>query len=444
MHYKTKWSFARLLALPLTIIAVLVVLLLFVSRPTNSTGQSLSGLKVTNGIASAIPSFRPEPKPIFIMPENVNTYDIVIMPGDTLAKRLNEFKVSAQVVHEILQDEIAQPLLSKIFPGQTLKVTTDESGQLHQLEQKIDETQSLIVKYIDENYTAEVQTKPVTTYVKYAHATIEDSMFGAAMRAGISDNTTMELANIFGWDIDFALDIRPGDLFSVLYEERYVNEQKISPGNILAAEFVNQGRIYQAIRFEDANGNVDYYTPNGDSLRKAFLRTPVKFTRISSHFNPKRKHPILHTIRAHNGVDYAAPTGTPVKAAGDGKVTFTGVCGGYGNMVMIQHGRRYTTLYAHLHNFAKGIRKGSKVKQGDVIGYVGMTGLASGPHLHYEFRVDGKHHNPLTVELPGSDPIAEDSRQSFLAHAKNLMGQLDHHHQTEMAHLESLQHRMLD
>ncbi len=444
MHYKTKWSLTRLLALPITIIAILVVTSLFISKPNNAIAENMPIIKAAGGIMSAIPAFRPEPRPIYVMPDNFSTFDIVIMPGDTLAKRLDEYKISAQVIHEILQDEIAQPLLSKIFPGQTLTLTTDEHGQLQQLEQKIDETRSLIVEYINDNYTAAVQKKPVTTYVKYAHATIQDSMFGAAMGANISDNTTMELANIFAWDIDFALDIRPGDRFSVLYEERYVDDKKISPGNILAAEFENQGRIYQAIRFENNEGKVGYYTPEGESMRKAFLRTPVKFTRISSHFNPNRKHPILHTIRAHNGVDYAAPTGTPVKAAGDGKIKFKGACGGYGNMVMIQHGQQYTTVYAHLNSFAKGIRKGSKVEQGQIIGYVGMTGLASGPHLHYEFRVNNKHQNPLTVELPGSDPIQDEHKKIFTAHAGSLMDQMKHHHKTEMAHLEVLQHRILD
>ncbi len=374
-----------------------------------------------------------EPKPSIVKAPVFNTIDIVIMPGDTLAKRLNEYKISARVIHQILQDEIAHPLLSKIFPGQTLTLTTDHAGQLHQLEQKIDETRSLIVNYIDENYKAEIRTKPITTYLRYSHATIESSLFNAAIKADINDAVTMELADIFAWDIDFVMDIRPGDRFSVLFEERFVDGKQISPGNILAAEFVSQGRIHQAIRFEDTEGRVSYYTPEGRSMRKAFLRSPVKFTRISSHFNPNRKHPILHTIRAHKGVDYAAPRGTPVKAAGDGKIYFKGVEGGYGNTVMIEHGQRYMTLYAHLNGFAKGIQKGTKVKQGQVIGYVGSTGLASGPHLHYEFRVNGVHKNPLTVELPASDPIKPEYKEAFLAQANSLLEQMSHHRQTDMA-----------
>lgn len=444
MHYKVKWSHMRFLALPLAILAIMAVISLFINKPNEIAMDTLPVIKPTQKLTSAIPVFKPEPKPVIVELPKYNEIDIVIMPGDTLAKRLHEAKVSTQVIHEILEDDIAKPLLSKIFPGQTFKLMTDDDGHLHQLEQNIDETQSLIVKYIDENYKAEVKTKPITTYVKYKHATINDSLFNAAVKAEISQSITMELANIFAWDVDFALDIRPGDRFSVLYEERHIDNKEISPGNVLAVEFVNQGRVYQAIRFEDAEGRVDYYTPDGNSMRKAFLRSPVKFTRISSHFNPNRKHPILHTIRAHNGVDYAAPTGTPIKAAGDGKIRFKGGCGGYGNMVMIQHGQRYTTVYAHLSKFAKGIRKGSKVEQGQVIGYVGMTGLASGPHLHYEFRIDGKHHNPLTVALPGSDPIKSEHREAFLAHAGNLLTQMSDHRQTEMAQLEAMQHRALD
>ena len=234
----------------------------------------------------------------------------------------------------------------------------------------------------------------------------------------------MNLAGIFAWDIDFVLDIRQGDQFSVIFEEFWRDGARVAEGEILAAEFVNQGERYRALRYEVPDGRVDYFTPDGRSVRKAFVRAPLAFSRISSNFNPRRRHPKLNTIRAHKGVDYAAPTGTPVKAAGDGKIIFRGRKGGYGNTVIVQHGGNITTLYAHLSRFSKR-RNGSRVGQGQVIGYVGATGLATGPHLHYEYRRHGVHLNPRTVKLPDAEPLAADLRADFDAHARSLLQQLD-------------------
>jgi len=259
----------------------------------------------------------------------------------------------------------------------------------------------------------------------YAAGTIEDSLFQSAQRAGLSDNLTMELAAIFGWDIDFALDIREGDHFAVVYEDKYLNGNKIGTGDIIAAEFTNRGTTYRAIRYTDASGHTDYYSPDGHSLRRAFLRTPVKFTRISSRFSLHRMHPILNRIRAHKGVDYAAPIGTPIRAAGDGKIIFRGRKGGYGRVIIIRHGSHYSTLYGHMSAFNSKVRLGSHVRQGQVIGYVGMSGLATGPHLHYEFRVNGVHRNPLTVKLPQAKPIEARYRDDFLRHAAPLVAQLE-------------------
>ena len=205
----------------------------------------------------------------------------------------------------------------------------------------------------------------------------------------------MELAGIFGWDIYFALNIRRGDHFTVVYDQLYLDGKKIGNGDILAAEFVNQGQVYRAVRYEKPNGTADYYTPDGNSMRKEFLRTPVAFTRISSRFSLGRYHPILNRIRAHKGVDYAAPTGTPIKATGDGRVAFRGRKGGYGNVVILDHGRGYSTLYGHMSRFARGERVGTRVHQGQVIGYVGSTGMATGPHLHFEVRADGVTTDPV-------------------------------------------------
>jgi murein DD-endopeptidase MepM/ murein hydrolase activator NlpD len=225
--------------------------------------------------------------------------------------------------------------------------------------------------------------------------------------------------------VDFALEIREGDSFSLVYEEVWQDERRLRDGDVLAAEFINQGRVYRAVRYRDPNGKVDYYTPEGLSVRKAFLRAPLDFNRVSSNFNPNRLHPILKTKRPHKGVDYAAPKGTPVKAAGDGRVIFRGRNGGYGNCVIIQHGGNITTLYAHLSKFAGSARKGSRVSQGQTIGYVGATGLATAPHLHYEYRLNGVHRNPRTVPLPEAAPVAAEYRDDFLQAARPLLAQLD-------------------
>jgi len=242
----------------------------------------------------------------------------------------------------------------------------------------------------------------------------------------------MEMAGIFGWDIDFALDIRQDDKFSILYEEEFIDGKKYQNGNILAAEFTNQGKTFKAIRFTDKSGRTSYYTPEGRSMKKTFLRSPVDFRRISSRFG-KRKHPILKKRRLHKGVDYAARRGTPVQSSGDGKVIFKGRKGGYGRVVIVQHGSRYQTLYAHLNGFKRGLRVGKYVKQGQTIGFVGSSGRATGPHLHYEFRVNGTHRNPLTVKLPSSAPIKSAYKNDFMAYADRVLSQLNTHKPTQIA-----------
>ena len=248
----------------------------------------------------------------------------------------------------------------------------------------------------------------------------------------MSDTLIMELAGIFGWDVDFALDIRSGDHFTLVYEELYLDGKKQRDGNILAAEFVNRGKSYRALRYVDNAGRADYYSPDGHSMRKAFLRTPVDFTRISSRFG-ERFHPMLKKKKNHHGVDYAAPRGTPIKAAGDGKLLFVGRKGGYGKTVIIQHGGKYSTLYAHMSRIKPGSRRGDHVRQGQVIGYVGSTGRSTGPHLHYEFRINGVHRNPLTVRLPDAAPITAKYKSDFLNKSRGLVALLDMLQRTTVA-----------
>ncbi len=260
-------------------------------------------------------------------------------------------------------------------------------------------------------------------HITSVHGTVNTSLSLAGQKAGLSNELIYQLTNIFAWDIDFANNLNQGDQFTVVYEETRIGNNS-SRSQIIAAEFVNQGRILTAIRYKDKEGHVNYYSPEGKPMRKAFLSTPVDFVRISSGFDIHRRHPILNRIRAHKGVDYAARTGTPVKSAGDGEVIFLGRKGGYGQVMIVKHGERYETLYAHLSDFKKGLETGDLVKQGEVIGYVGQTGLATGPHLHYEFRVDGVHRNPETLNLAQSLPLHEEILADFKTQTRPLLDQI--------------------
>ena len=261
-------------------------------------------------------------------------------------------------------------------------------------------------------------------HITSTHGVINTSLMQAGQTAGLSEELILQLTNIFAWDIDFATNLQQGDQFTVVYEETRLSNNS-SDSQIVAAEFVNQGRILTAIRYKDELGQVNYYSPEGRPMRKAFLSTPVDYVRISSGFDTQRKHPILNRIRAHKGVDYAARTGTPVKSAGDGEVIFCGSKGGYGQALIVKHGERYETLYAHLSDFKAGLKSGDQVKQGEVIGYVGQTGLATGPHLHYEFRVDGIHRNPESLSLAQSLPLHAEVLADFKSQTHPVLAQLN-------------------
>jgi murein DD-endopeptidase MepM/ murein hydrolase activator NlpD len=368
-----------------------------------------------------------EPAPS-ILPEEDGTDEwrtIAVKSGDSFAAILARQGIGAREVHDILSAGEETRTLVRLFPGEILKLRLDQEGRLQELLYESKPTRALQIWRGDNGFEVATIDRPLERRVSHAHATIESSLFAAAHSAGLSDNLAMEIAKIFGWDIDFALDIRRGDRFAVLHEELYLKGDKIGDGPILAAEFTSRGRTYRAVRFVDEQGHAGYYTPDGESMRKAFLRTPVEFSRISSGFNPNRRHPVLNTIRAHRGVDYAAPTGTPVRATGNGRVVFRGNKGGYGRTVVLEHGSRYRTLYAHLNGYARGLQAGQRVRQGQIIGYVGMSGLATGPHLHYEFQIDGVHRDPLRVPLPHADPIGPGQRPAFVEATSRLLAQLD-------------------
>ena len=314
--------------------------------------------------------------------------------------------------------------LKKLKAGDELHVRLGDD-RLEGLTYPLDERRTLEVRRGDRGLEAVTLNAEIEHRQTEVAGEIRDSLFLDGRRAKLSDRMIMEFADIFAYDIDFAQDLQPGDRFSVVYEQLYKNGKKLRDGDILAADFSNQGRKLRAVRFTAPDGNTAFYTPQGQSLRKAFIRTPVDFARISSGFNLHRLHPILHTIRAHKGVDYAAGTGTPIKATGDGKISFHGQKSGYGNVVMIKHGSGVETLYGHMSRFRAGLSVGSRVRQGQVIGYVGMSGLATAPHLHYEFRIDGIHQNPVTVALPRANPVERRYMAGFRSESSSLVAGLD-------------------
>jgi murein DD-endopeptidase MepM/ murein hydrolase activator NlpD len=380
-------------------------------------------------IARAVPA----PPPTKAPPTPVITLNVT--PGDSLATLFNHHHLSARDLHDIMALGKPTARLQRLQPGDAITVTQRADGAVATLRYAYDDEHLLAVQRADDGgFTSRIAARPVKRTVKHAHGVITSSLFEAATSAGLSDNLTMQLTHIFGWDIDFVHDIRPGDRFTVLYRQIYHKKTRDSAdGPILAASFTTQGRRYEATRYTDAAGHTDYYTPDGKSLRKAFLRAPVEYTRISSRFSLHRLHPILGYSRAHKGVDYAAPTGTPIKAAGDGRIALRGRNGGYGNCIIINHGAKYTTVYGHMSRFKSGLHVGSYVRQGQVIGYVGMTGLATGPHLHFELRVHGVAKNPRTVKLPDAAPIAAKYKSDFKQAAKPLIAKLETLHRAQVA-----------
>lgn len=358
--------------------------------------------------------------------------EYTVKSGDSLAKIFNHLNYSPTTLHNIIQLGKQTASLKNIRPGQTLRFAQNSNGECVSLEYDIDRVKTLKIQTSGNNFSASINEKPVETSHATASADINNSLFYDAKQAGVSDKTIMELANIFGWDIDFAQGLRQGDSFSILYESKSINGKRIENGLILAAEFLNRGNKYQAVRFTDKKGNSEYFSPDGKSMRKTFLRNPIDFARVSSHFNLRRKHPVLNRIRAHKGVDYAASTGTPIKSAGDGKVTFRGIKGGYGRVVIVQHGQKYSSLYAHMSKYGR-YKKGARIKQGQVVGYVGKSGLATGPHLHYELRINGVHRNPLTAKFPAAKPINKNLLAEFKQQTSPLLAQLELAKQTQLA-----------
>ncbi len=351
--------------------------------------------------------------------------DFIVRRNDTLERIFRRLELNLDDLAAILRLPGIRQVLTQLRPGDKLTVVHDD-GVVQALNRRISETKVLSVTRAEDGFAAEVIHTPIDIKPAHASGTIETSLFAAASGAGVSPETILQLANdVFGWEIDFALDIRPGDRFNLIYEQKYRHERYLGDARILAAEFVNDGETHRAIHYASPDGKVEgYFTPDGRSLRRQFLRAPLDFRRVSSNFSRARFHPVLNTTRAHQGVDYSAPTGTTIKAAGDGRVGFIGVSGGYGKVVVLEHGGGISTLYAHMSGFNRGLRRGERVKQGATIGYVGQSGTATGPHLHYEYRVNGTHKNPRTVRLPDAAPIPAEYLADFQSKAALLLAAL--------------------
>ncbi|AOT06947.1 peptidoglycan DD-metalloendopeptidase family protein [Pseudoalteromonas luteoviolacea] len=355
--------------------------------------------------------------------ENTVTYDYAdhkVRAGDSLAVLFKRAGYSAQTLHNLVNTNEETRKLTKIHPGETLSFANDTQGNLAQLKYVLSKTDTLYVtRTEDGKYATQITSKEIETREKTAGGKIRSSFWTAGISAGLTQRQIMNFANIFGWDVDFANDIREGDTFTLVYESHYVDGEEIGNGKIIAAEFMNQGDRYTAIR----HTNGEFYTPEGRSMKKAFLRAPVNFKYISSNFNPRRLHPVTKQVRPHRGIDYAAKVGTPVVAAGNGRVTKAGFNRLNGNYVFIEHGSQYTTKYLHLHKLH--VKTGQKVKQGHKIGTVGATGRVTGPHLHYEFLVDGTHRNPRTVKLPKSLSLPKQELAKFKPLADQMLVRLE-------------------
>jgi murein DD-endopeptidase MepM/ murein hydrolase activator NlpD len=351
------------------------------------------------------------------------TSDITVGRNDTLDRIFRKLGLNLTDLANLRSLPGIRVHMDNLRLGESLHFVYREDV-LQTFERRLNDDETLKVVRGPDGLRADVLQNPLEGRTRTVRGTIDHSLFEAVTTAGAHDQTAVNLADIFQWDIDFILDVQPGDAFVVTYRELYQNGAYVKDGQILAASFVNQGKTYLAVRYVDPQGGARYFTPDGRSLHKAFLRAPVEFTRVSSKFNSTRYHPILNLIRAHKGTDYAAPMGTPVRAAGDGRVSYAGPKGGYGNVVELEHSRNITTVYGHLSRFAKGTRAGAHVAQGQVIAYVGMTGLATGPHLHYEYRVNGVFKNPQTVPLPDATPIEAGLREDFLAKTAPLLATL--------------------
>ncbi len=351
-------------------------------------------------------------------------HTVEVQPGQTMGAIFASLSLPAPLLHRLLDRPTLRGPLTRVRAGARFDFEIGADGALHSLRFERDEASFVTVTIDADTIREDIARRDIQHRVNMASGVIEGSLVGAAGKSGIGYGTVLEMAKVFGYDIDFTQDLRVGDTFSVVYEEVYRDGERLRSGDILAASFINQGKPYHAFRYTFSDGRTEYFDLEGRPMKKSFLRIPVEFTRISSLFTTARRHPVLGTMRAHKGVDYAARTGTPIMAAGEGRISFAGWQNGYGRTVIVDHGRGYTTLYAHMSRLS-GYAKGARVRQGDIIGYVGSSGLATGPHLHYEFRINGAHRDPLKVTLPKPEPLPPSELGRFQEQTRPLLAKLD-------------------
>lgn len=404
----------------IVIIFGLIITLLFLpissSTPQSSGARSFYIYQVGDRYSLKLPTITTtDNKPI---KTRLTSEEITVTSGDNLSLIGQRGHLSAKTIYEIDQLSSAKRLRS-IYPGEKLIITTDNDGQFIELVYPYSATESLYINKTSDGYDTQTVKNKIEIREQFARAEITSNFWNAGVKADMPATQIMNLATIFGWDVDFALDIRAGDSFAVIYEEQFINGELVSSGNILAAEFINQGNKFQAVRNNDGS----YYTPSGRSMRKAFLRAPVNFKYISSSFSRNRRHPVTGKVRAHNGIDYAARTGTPIVSAGDGKVIASAYNRFNGNYVFIKHNANIVTKYLHMNK--RMVKQGQRVKQNQQIGTVGATGRVTGAHLHYEFLVNGKHKNPNTVSLPQAESLHGNEKTKFISKAKSIIEQLE-------------------
>ena len=405
----------------LLLVGVVVVVGDISHQRANAASVSTVPVPATPSVDPTAPS--PPPAP------NLETFTARVQPGDSLARIFQRHGLPAGDLHRLVESGPLGKQLENIYPGYEIEFRRDAQANLVHLKYRPGRWETVEFQRVGDQFEGSTMVKEPDALPSYRHAKIDHSLFTTCRRIGLGDAFAMRLADIFKWDIDMILDIRNGDEFHVLYEEHRIDGDFVGFGDILAAEFVNQGESYKAVRYIDSTDAASYYSPTGKNLRKAFLRTPLDFSRISSNFNLRRVHPLWKSTMPHLGIDYAAPSGTPVKAAGAGIIATHSKSPSKGNYVVIKHGDQYQTRYLHLSRFARGIVPGKRVEQGHVIGYVGATGWATGPHLHYEFLVRGKHKNPRTVfdTLPPAQPIDTMERERFDASTSLLLATLENH-----------------
>jgi murein DD-endopeptidase MepM/ murein hydrolase activator NlpD len=419
-HLKTALLLAAVLAVVITTLPAHQV----DSLPEQPVSlELLPELPAVDPVLAEADLLAPEPPP----PET-RWIQMTVRTGDSLSSIFSRLDLPAADLHYIMELGRDVSSLRRILPGQDLSFELSSSGELQSVRYKKDAFDTLIINRTTDGFAARWDTAEPETLIAQESARITKSLpslYHAGKDTGLSDNIIMKLSYIFQWDVSFALDLRTGDSFDLMYEKIYVDGEFVKEGDIIAATFSNNGRTHQAVRYIDSAGHSDYYTPEGLSMRKAFIRDPVHFSYVSSSFNLRRLHPVHKRVMPHRGIDYAANRGTPVVAAGDGKISIRRRNDAAGNYVVIQHGQQYTTKYLHLSAFARGVKPGASVRQGQTIGYVGATGWATGPHLHYEFLVNGVHRNPKTVSLPKASPIAKGELQRFKASISPVLAQLE-------------------